>query len=235
MTRFWIVAMVAAFGVVALLAGCASRATTPSADRGPEGGASGGSTERADNEGPEPTQRVYDGGPCGPVDAMGVITADYAFDVSDDRSLVGFADNVFLGRVLKVEDIVSTSDASAPPDPRSTFAVEVSENVKGSLEGTVRVAQDGGCVEYRADGDYPERGIREGERVRALTLVNGDSLLERGEEYLLLTRYDKRHRWHRIATAPSGDLRIENEKHREALVRRFERAEKNQVDPTRER
>jgi hypothetical protein len=216
MTRLWIVAAVAAFGVFALLAGCAR---SPTADRSPEGD--------------EATRRVYDGGPCGPVDAMGMITADYAFDVSDDRSLVGFADNVFLGRVLKVEDIVSTSDTSAPPDPRSTFAVEVSENVKGSLEGTVRVAQDGGCVEYRADGDYPEQGIREGERVRALMLVDGDSLLERGEEYLLLTRYDERHRWHHIETASSGNIRIENEKHREALVRRFERAEKNQTDPLR--
>ena len=232
MMRLWIVAAVAAFGVFALLAGCAR---SPTADRGPEGVASGGSVERDDDEGNEATQRVYDGGPCGPVDAMGMITADYAFDVSDDRNLVGFADNVFLGRVLKVEDIVSTSDTSAPPeDPRSIFAVEVSENVKGNLEGTVRVAQDGGCVEYRADGDYPEQGIREGERVRALTLVNEDSLLERGEEYLLLTRYDERHRWHQIATAPSGNIRIENEKHREALVRRFERAEKNQVDPTRQ-
>ena len=229
--RLWIVAAVVAFGLAALLGGCAR---SPTADRSPEGGASGGSAERGHEEGNEATRPVYDGGPCGPVDAMGMITADYAFDPSDDRNLVGFADNVFLGRVVEVEDIVSTSDTSAPPeDPRSTFAVEVSENVKGNLEGTVRVAQDGGCVEYRADGDYPEQGIREGERVRALTLVDGDSLLERGEEYLLLTRYDERHRWHQIAISPSGNIRIENEKHREALVRRFERAEKNQVDPTR--
>ncbi|CAA9431452.1 MAG: hypothetical protein AVDCRST_MAG03-3271 [uncultured Rubrobacteraceae bacterium] len=227
----WIVAAVVAFGLAALLGGCAR---SPTADRSPEGGASGGSAERGHEEGNEATRPVYDGGPCGPVDAMGMITADYAFDPSDDRNLVGFADNVFLGRVLNVEDTVSTSDTSTPPeDPRSTFAVEVSENVKGSLKGTVRVAQDGGCVEYRADGDYPEQGIREGERVRALTLVDGDSLLERGEEYLLLTRLDERHRWHQIAMAPSGNIRIENEKHREALVRRFERAEKNQVDPTR--
>ena len=156
-----------------------------------------------------------------------------AFDVSDDRLLVGFADDVFVGRVLgKVgEEGRPTSD----PDhtiAQTQFAVEVIEGVKGNPAGTATVNQLGGHQEYAADRDYPEFGVRKGDRVRELVLFDGDPLLEPGREYLLVTKRNPREGRHEIAAAGFGDVPLgDNREGRARVLRRFRRAAQDQIDP----
>jgi hypothetical protein len=151
---------------------------------------------------------------------------EHAFSASDDSDLVGFADNVFVGRVeRRVGDeplesrVVPDPDGPegpAPSTPQTQFSVEVLENVKGKLGGAVTVSQQGAYD--------PERGC--------VTLMEDDPLLEPGQEILFFTRRDEKRGWHQIFSAGYGDVRIEDEQHREDLVWRFERAHKNQTDPT---
>ncbi len=65
-------------------------------------------------------------------------------------------------------------------------------------------------------------------------LVQNNPLLKPEQEVLFVTRHDERHRRHQITSSGYGDVRVRNRTHRDALVRRFERAEEDQVDPTRE-
>jgi hypothetical protein len=142
--------------------------------------------------------------------------AEHAFSGSDDSDLVGFSDNVFVGRVA--ERVGSTEPKPGGMPAGSTrFSVQVLENVKGSLGGTGIVSQQGSYD--------PERGCA--------TLMEDDPLLEPGQEVLFFTRRDEGRGWHQIFSAGYGDVRIEDEQHREELVRRFERAQKNQTDPLR--
>ena len=66
----------------------------------------------------------------------------YVIDPTDDRELVGFASDVFFGRVTE-----NMGQIMAHRFPRSRFKVEVLEVLKGSLSGTVIVTQDGGVFE----------------------------------------------------------------------------------------
>lgn len=151
--------------------------------------------------------------------------------VLDERYLVGAADNVFVGRVVEVKDRVSSSTTSVPPPAQSQFAVEVLKNVKGDLAGAVTVNQGGGYQEYSADRDYPEAGIQQGDRVRELDLVNDDPLLEPGQEYLFVTGYDRKNDWHEVVAPHLGDIKLKDQMQRRALVEKFEKAKREQVDP----
>jgi len=59
---------------------------------------------------------------------------DYAFEPTDERQLVGFATNVFVGRVVgKVG--AEGAHVFGPQDaviPRTQFSVAVLENIKGT-------------------------------------------------------------------------------------------------------
>ena len=162
----------------------------------------------------------------------GAVTS-YIFDVSDDRRLVGFADDVFVGRVLRKvgEEGLPTSD----PDHRIAqiqFAVEVAENIKGELAGTVTVNQLGGHQEYVAEGNHPELEIRAGNRVRELVLFDGDPLLEPGREYLLVTKRSRRKGWHEIAAPGFGDVPLGDDGEGAVrIVDRFRQAVEHQIDP----
>lgn len=164
--------------------------------------------------------------------AIGSAQASYPFDISDERALVGSADNVFVGRVLRAEDKVSSSDTSIAPVPQSQFDVEVIENVKGDLSGTVTVNQAGGYVEYSADRDYPEDGVEKGDRVRELILVDGDPLLEPEQEYMFLTAYDQKNSWHELVASRVGDIELDDQAKREAVVETYKKAKREQYDPT---
>ena len=141
---------------------------------------------------------------------------EHAFSASDDTNLVGFADNVFVGQV---EKLVGSTKAESHGGPmgRTQFSVEVLKNVKGRLGGIVTVSQEGAYD--------PARGC--------VMLMEDDPLLKPGQEVMFFTRRDEGRGWHQIVSAGYGDVRIEDEQHREELVRRFERAEKNQTDPLR--
>lgn len=146
----------------------------------------------------------------------GAAIVDHGFDVTDDRLLVGFAKNVFVGRVTKK---AGSDDSVSSGIPYTLFSIQVLENVKGNLDGAITVAQAGGYD--------PAAGC--------VMLMDGDELLKPGQDVLFVTRYDGRNRRHQITTSGYGDLRIGGRSQREALVQRFERAEKHQVDPTHER
>ena len=140
---------------------------------------------------------------------------EHGFSGSDDSDLVSFADNVFVGRVEK--RVGSTRAESYGQMGRTRFSVEVLGNAKGRLGGIVTVSQQGAYD--------PERGCA--------TLMEDDPLLQPGQEIMFFTRRDEGRGWHQIFSAGYGDVRIEDEQHREELVRRFERAQKNQTDPLR--
>jgi hypothetical protein len=164
---------------------------------------------------------------------VGIAQASYNFNVADERLLVGSADNVFVGRVVEVKDNLSTSGPSEdPPLAQSQFAVEVLENIKGQLVGTVTINQGGGYVEYHADRDYPEDGVHKGERVRQLILIDKDPLLEPGQQYMFVTAYDQKAGWHELAASVAGDIKIKDNAQRKALVERFKEAKRDQVDPS---
>jgi hypothetical protein len=206
MGRFRVLAVVATLGIA--LGGCADQAPPE-----PEPRNMAAATEATREEAPEE---------CEPEAIV-----EHAFSGSDDSDLVGFSDNVFVGRVEgRVGDeplesrVVPDPDGPegpAPSTPQTQFSVEVLENVKGKLGGAVTVSQQGAYD--------PERGC--------VTLMEDDPLLEPGQEIMFFTRRDEGRGWHHIFSAGYGDVRIEDERQREELVRRFERAQKHQTDPLR--
>jgi hypothetical protein len=118
----------------------------------------------------------------------------------DDEKLVDFADNVFVGRVVKRVGYEPPSE-NAPPLPQTLFAVKVEKNIKGSLSGTVMVAQDGGC-----DPRYGR-----------IVLVNNDNLLQPDQEVVFSTRKQSPDGPHLIIGSNYGDIRVGTEE-REAEV-----------------
>ena len=152
----------------------------------------------------------------------------FAFDVNDERQLVGAASNVFLGRV---EREAGSKGLEVPGDPEvdqatTQFSVEVLENIKGDLSGTVTVSQRGGYVEYVAD-----RGPQKGERVRELVLFENHPLLRPGQKVLFVTNHDAANGWYYIVALNYGAIRVEGKEQRKEVVERFKKAEKEQVDP----
>jgi hypothetical protein len=190
MGRFWALAVVAIVGIA--LGGCANQSS-------PEPRNAAATPEATPSEAHEECE-------------AGVIV-EHAFSGSDDSDLVGFADNVFVGRVEK--RVGGTGLRPDRPCGSTRFSVEVLENVKGRLGGSVTVNQEGAYD--------PKRGC--------LMLAEDDPLLRPGQEVVFFTRLDEARRWHQIVTPGYGDVRIEGEGQREELVRRFERARRYQTDP----
>ena len=139
-----------------------------------------------------------------------VIHTEVSFvsDFSDSRKLVGFADNVFVGRVLEQTGTHSPDGAM----PETLFKVDVIRSIKGSLAGTVTVNQQGG---FSAEEN-------------ALILMEQDGLLEAGKTYLFATRTGGNGSWHTLVPE-FGDLRIGNGQEQAALVQKFEQAAKEQI------
>lgn len=138
-----------------------------------------------------------------------------AFNTSNDRKLVGFSDNVFVGEVLEQ---TGSSPNTHPPEvnstgfsPQTQFSVRVLENIKGDLDGTITVSQYG--------------GYDEGE----LELVEGDTLLEPGQRHLFVTRYNQYDDWHTIVTPNKADIPINSQEEYDRLVERFQQAYEEQV------
>ena len=152
----------------------------------------------------------------------------FAFDVNDERQLVGSASNVFLGRVDRQvgNEGLRVAGDPEPNIAQTQFSVEVLDNIKGDLAGTVTVSQKGGYQEYVAD-----RGPQKGKRVRELVQSEDDPLLEPGQEVLFVTNYDPQNDWYYTVGANRGAVRIKGTEQRKDVVERFKKAKKEQVDP----
>lgn len=100
------------------------------------------------------------------------VYASWAYDVTDDRLLVGAAANVFIGEVLAAEG-GSPSGATDGDEgyPTTIYSVQPLQQIKGSLPSTVTVTQFGG---YAPDG--------------SLRFFENDGLLAAGMTYLFVTR-----------------------------------------------
>ncbi|WP_420878986.1 hypothetical protein [Rhodococcus sp. (in: high G+C Gram-positive bacteria)] len=96
--------------------------------------------------------------------------ASWVIDIHDQRQVAGFADAVFVGKVL--EQVGSAADRSAIPETQ--FRVSVTEALKGELAEEVTVNQQGGTD--------PKTG--------EVLLLDDDPLVEVGKTYLFATRYN---------------------------------------------
>ncbi|MCZ7383191.1 MAG: hypothetical protein O8C63_00375 [Candidatus Methanoperedens sp.] len=142
-------------------------------------------------------------------------SASFVFNVTDDRELVGFADNVFIGKVIAQ----TGNKANTPPpeagdvpgfSPQTQFSVEVVENIKGNLSGIITVSQEGGYKEKNG--------------VNRLVLMDGDNLLEPGNTYLFATSFNDIDGWHAIIIPNYGNLPIKDQKDHKNKVERFKKA-----------
>jgi hypothetical protein len=124
--------------------------------------------------------------------------ATYPADFSDDRVLVGAAHNVFVG---KVAEQIGTKERGIGPETQ--FEVEIIENIKGELERTVIVNQQGGYKDgklYLMEGD-------------TLTFGNDEeSLLQIGSTYLFSTRYNENKDWYTLMSYPTANKVLTDDK-----------------------
>ncbi|MEK8133163.1 hypothetical protein WMW72_35400 [Paenibacillus filicis] len=129
----------------------------------------------------------------------------YAFDVTDTRRLVGWADNVFVGKVVKQ---VGTKTLIGTPETQ--FKVEVSDNIKGKFNGTVIVNQQGGFNKFE------------------LILIENDQLLQEGQSYLFVTKHLKEENWNTLVPV-YGDILIDNKEAKKELIDKYTKAYKNEI------
>lgn len=141
--------------------------------------------------------------------------ADSVINVTDDRELVGAVHNVFIGNVIAQ---TGNKPNTPPPEagdtpgfsPQTQFSVEIMENIKGNLNGTITVSQYGGYIEK--DG------------VNRLVLIEGDKPLEPGKTYLFATRFNDIDGWYTIFVPAYGDLPITDQTDKKNMVERFKKA-----------
>lgn len=136
----------------------------------------------------------------------------HTFDVQDKRQLVGFASNVFVGRITqRVGTAGAPTSKPGYTSPQTQFAVEVLENIKGSLTGTVTVNQDGG------------------ERDGVPVLMDGDPLLVPGQTYLFVTRLNPQQGWYTVTTPALADIRLADAAQMATVVAEFREAHRQQI------
>lgn len=89
---------------------------------------------------------------------VSTVMGSYIIDVTNQRELVGSADYVFVGEVLKNEGVdyrnpVIVEDAPNEPytitSPYTNYTVQILENIKGNLitDQSIPIAKDGGLSE----------------------------------------------------------------------------------------
>lgn len=135
------------------------------------------------------------------------VEVSYVTDFRDARRLVGFADNVFIGRVISQDKTHIRVDL-----PQTLFNVDVVHNIKGSLPSSVLVNQQGG---FNADEN-------------TMVLLENDPLLEPGKTYLFATKVDGDGAWH-TAVPVYGNAKIKDEKEHKTLIDKLEKAKKEQI------
>jgi hypothetical protein len=107
---------------------------------------------------------------------------EYVADFSNDRVLMGASHDVFVGKILKQ---IGSKEQGIGPETQ--FQVQVILDIKGGLQGTVTVDQEGG---YENGTLYYVQG--------------GVPLLKPGATYLLATRYSPPEDWYTLNPSISG-------------------------------
>jgi len=133
------------------------------------------------------------------------IDTDSVIDTSDPRKVVGFSDNVFLGKVVKK---ISTKNLSHYPETQ--FEVQVLDNIKGEVKGAIKVNQAGGL-----EGDE-------------LFLMEGDKQLIEGNTYLFATRYLAVENWYTVIPV-GGDIPFYNEEEKNKLIEKYKKAFEEEI------
>ncbi|MFZ3578668.1 hypothetical protein [Virgibacillus sp. DJP39] len=126
-------------------------------------------------------------------------------DTSNPRKLVGFSDNVFVGKVIEQ---IGTKSLNGFPETQ--FKVEVLDNIKGDLKGTVTVNQQGG------------------HEWNKIIIFEGDKLLEAGNTYLFATRYLEREDWYTLVPV-HGDILITSKQEKTQLIEKYTNAYENEM------
>ena len=110
----------------------------------------------------------------------------YPADPSDSKVLMGAAHNVFAGRVIE-----QSGNKETEIGPRTQYQVEVIDNLKGELKGTVVLDMLGG---YDKDA-------------RLIMIEENDPktfLLQVGTTYLFATRYNEQEKWYTLIAHPNA-------------------------------
>lgn len=131
-----------------------------------------------------------------PSNSVVVMDAEYAFDLSDTEQLVGWADNVFVGKIQRIVNTVN-DDIS----PVTTYEVSVVENLKGELSGTVLVSHRIGYSHLQ----------------RATFKFKNDNYMKTSESYIIICRYDKEKGTYMVVPT-YGDIKLEENTRKEQIL-----------------
>lgn len=125
-----------------------------------------------------------------PIQRIQSINLQYAVDFSDDATLVGASQNIFVARVIKE---IGTKERGIGPETQ--FEVQIVDNIKGDLKGSVTVDQQGGY----------KNGVLcvVADDTSSATPKNG-YLLKPGSTYLLATRYNPTGNWYTVNPYPTA-------------------------------
>ncbi|CAN5727850.1 hypothetical protein BH11PAT2_BH11PAT2_06680 [soil metagenome] len=132
-----------------------------------------------------------------PTQKIEVIDAQYAADFSNDRILVGASHNIFIGKVIAQ---IGTKERGVGPETQ--FSIAVIDNVKGRIQDTVTIDQQGGFKNgklYVVGDDSLTKG------------GNTAYLLQPGSTYLFATRYNAQQNWYTLNPYPGATKLISND------------------------
>ena len=142
-----------------------------------------------------------------------IVSACYAVNISDPVELVGICHQVFTGTVAKKTSSVSDPYRGNPnwELPYQLYEVNVHQMIKGDLDETITVMQQGGEI----DGE--------------IWLMDGDEFLEEGCTYLFATRYDEKTDSYTLV--PNyGDIKIDTLTRSSDIVAQYQQAYEASTD-----
>jgi hypothetical protein len=117
--------------------------------------------------------------------------SEYSADYSDLRYLMGYAHNVFVGKVIE-----KVGSANAGRQPATQFSVSIISNIKGNLSGNVIVTQDGrvgdGIITVSDSGILHPGG------------EYGGYFLQPGSTYIFPVRGPNENGWHQLNMFPGA-------------------------------
>ena len=208
---------------VALWAALAVWAFT-SGDSEPEASSTGGAGDETKN-----VSNAASGNQ--PPPTLPMIEALPAFDTSDPRRLIGFSENVFVGRVeQKVSEVpLKSSIPDSEGEPQVQFRVQVGEVLKSSgpealSNGERAVVDQMGGIDEETGEPYVINTITGGAHYT-------DNILEPENEYLFATRYDPARGFHTIAAQPHGNVLLTGNEEGAATLELYRRSTKDAIDP----